>query len=422
MRNLPVHRAPETGSPIMAAGLFALMAGIWAIPSAQAGACPPAAPASCSVMPTDTTRARPVRGSVADKAQKGLEFSTVHLLRHSDSTHVATVMSDEKGAFEFPAVRPGEYLVKVTQLSYTDTYLPFFRVESGEGILQLPPIVMGEFALGLDEVVVVGEKQVIERQIDRFVVNVGAMPVAAGGSVYDVLKSSPGVTVNSTESITMMGKTGVIVMIDDRPVKMSSDALLNMLKNMPAESVSPLEVITTPPARYEAQGDAGIINIRTKRRKTEGWNADLSLRGGQGRYSRYSGGGVLNVKKRMIDFNLSYFAGRVRNFQNIGQRATFRRTGQAEVFSDVLSQTYLINTATSQDLKAQADIKTGKRSAMGIAATAFRLPNPACSDNTSSDLLRTAQLDTTVNTLSQLNDIYRSYSLDGYYKTALDTL
>jgi len=370
----------------------------------------------------DTTLVRIVRGSVLDKTGKGLEFSTIHLLRHSDSTHVVTVVSDESGRFEFSAVRTGDYLLKATQLSYVDAYSPSFRVEAGEGPVMLPPLIVTESSLRLGEVVVVGQKQLIERQIDRFVVNVDAMPAAAGGSVYDVLKNSPGVTVNSTESISMMGKTGVVVMIDDRPVKMSSDALLNMLKNMPAESISSLEVITTPPARYEAEGDAGLINIRTKRRKTEGWNAELSVRGGKGQYTRYGGGAVLNVKQGIFDFNGSYFVGHATTFQNITQRAAFRRAGQADAFSNVLSQTYLLNKATSHDAKVQMDVKTGERSALGLVVTAFSIPNSTRSDNSSVNQLRTVQLDTTVNTFSKLSDDSRNYSMDGYYKTALDTL
>jgi hypothetical protein len=376
----------------------------------------------CVMLSGDTTRGRVIRGLTYDKDEKGLEFTTLHLLTRKDSTHVATVLSDIAGRFEFPAVLPGEYLIKATQISYKDTYTPAFQVTQDQGPVQLSPIVLERSTLLLKEVQVTGRKQLIERQVDRFVVNVDAMPAAAGGSVYDVLKNSPGVTVTSTEAISMMGKSGVVVMIDDRPVQMTPEALLNMLKSMPTESIQTLEVITTPPARFEAEGNAGIINIRTKKRQTEGWNTSLSLRGGQGRYTRYSGGGILNVKKGIFDFNGSYFTGRARSFQRINQQATFRQTGQQEAFSNILSDTYQTNTAFSHDVKTQIDIKTGKSSNAGIVATGFILNNPTNSDNTSINLLSRTQGDTTVNTHSRLNDLFYNYSLDAYYKTSLDTL
>lgn len=107
----------------------------------------------------------------------------------------------------------------------------------------------------------------IQHEHDKMILNVEGSPIASGGSVMDALEKAPGVIVNQDGKISLRGKQGVLVMIDDKPTYLSEEQLANQLKAMPAESVSKIEVITNPSARYDAEGNAGIINIITRKIK-----------------------------------------------------------------------------------------------------------------------------------------------------------
>jgi hypothetical protein len=252
------------------------------------------------------------------------------------------------------------------------------------------------------------------------VLHVDQLPAVAGGSAFDVIKSAPGVTVTATDDLAMQGKNGVLVLIDDRPQRLSADALANMLRNMPAESIQTLEVITTPPAKYDAEGGAGILNIRTRQRQQPGWNADLTLRAGQGQYSRYGGGAVASLKRKKVELNGSYFLGRTRAFEAITQYATQRDPGRRQ--SELRSDTRTVTTARYHDAKAQLDLQTGPRASAGLVATLYALANPALGTGTTHTLAGGQPSDTLIQTTSRLANTTYNYSVDGYYTVRLDTL
>jgi hypothetical protein len=379
-----------------------------------------ASPTSClRKLPADTLRGARLLGSVVDTKRKPLEFANVLLLRAADSSVVSTRLTDAQGRFVFTGLSPGAYRVRAQQLGYLDGRSVLVQVAVGTPLPVLPPLVLATRPQQLGEVQVTGRKPVIERQIDRTVLNVEQMPSAAGGSAYDVIKSAPGVTVTASDAITMQGKSGVLVLIDDRPVRLSQDALLNMLRNMPAESIQKLEIITTPPAKYEAEGNAGILNIRTKQRQQPGWNTDLTLRAAQGQYSRYSGGVVANVKQKAFELNGSYFLGRTRAFEDITQYSRQRGTGQPE--AELQSATRSVNTARYHDAKGQVDVKVGPKSSAGVIANLYLLANPALGTGTTHTLVAAQPSDTTLQTLTTLGNDSYNYSVDGYYTTRLDS-
>jgi outer membrane receptor for ferrienterochelin and colicin len=369
--------------------------------------------------PADTLRGARLLGSVVDTTRKPLEFANVLLLRAVDSVLVKATLSDAQGQFAFAEVQPGSYQLRAQQLGYRNGRSVVVRVMSGAP-LTLPPLVLAPATQALGEVQVLGRKPVIERQLDRLVVHVDQLPAVAGGSAYDVIKSTPGVTVMGTDAINMQGKSGVLVLIDDRPVRLSQDALVNMLRNMPAESMQSLEVITTPPAKYDAEGNAGILNIRTKQRQQPGWNADLTLRGAQGHYTRYGGGAVVGIKRKRLDLNGSYFLGRTRSFENITQYATQRVPGQ-QLPTELQATSQNVSTAHYHDAKAQLDVKTGPKSSAGLVANLYVMGLPSIGTGTAKTFTGAQPSDTTVLTNSSLTASSYNYSVDGYYTTQLDS-
>jgi hypothetical protein len=370
--------------------------------------------------PADTLRKATLRGQVLDEAHQPLEFANVLLLRAADSSLVKSTLSDGKGGFEFADLLPGEYRVRAQQLGYRTGRSTVVRITGG-GPVPVPPVLLAAAPHVLGEVQVTGGRPAIERQLDRTVLHVDQLPATAGGSAFDVIKSAPGVTITAGDNITMQGKSGVLVLINDRPVRLSQEALLNMLRNMPAESIETLEVLTTPPAKYDAEGNAGIINIRSRQRQAPGWNTDLTIRGGRGQYTRYGGGAVLNVKQKAVELNGSYFLGRARAFENITQYATQRgRDGQQLLKLETATRN--VNTVRTHDAKAQLDVKTGPKSSVGLVANLFKFTNPTLGTGITQTQAGTQLSDTVTQTINGgENDSY-NYSVDGYYTVRLDSV
>lgn len=379
-------------------------------------------PRTAAGIPTDTLARTILTGRAQDQAGRPAEFSTILLLRAADSSVVQTALTDTTGHYSFRRVPTGSYLVKGLQVGYWSAFLPRFQVPGLAATQALPVLIMTPTAQQLGEVRVVGRKPVIERLLDRTVVHVDQLPAAAGGSVYDVLKTMPGVTITANDAIGMAGKSGVLVLLNDRPVRLTPDALANMLKNMPAESVEALELITTPPAKYDAEGNAGLLNIRTKHRQANGWNADLTVRGGQGRQPRASAGLVANAKTKAFELGASYFAGCNQGFQNIEEFALIRDPATQAPVSDLYSSSHQTNTARYHDLKTQLDYTVGKKTTVGLVANLYTLRNPSQDQNEARSLLADAGPAALTTTFSHTADQLWNYSLDGYYKIQLDTL
>src|ERR1700679_2115025 len=124
----------------------------------------------------------------------------------------------------------------------------------------------------LQETTVTGHTPPVQHKKDRTIINVDASPTNTGSTVLEVLERSPGVTVDRNGGISLNGKPGVLVMIDDKPTYLNGDDLNNLLSSMNAAQVAKIELISNPPARYDAAGNAGIIDIKTKKNNNEGFN------------------------------------------------------------------------------------------------------------------------------------------------------
>src|SRR5579872_6537434 len=160
----------------------------------------------------------------------------------------------------------------------------------------------------LQTATVTGQAPPIQRKKDRTIVNVEASPTNIGSTVLEVLERSPGVTVDRNGGISLNGKPGVLVMIDDKPTYLNGDDLNNLLSSMNAAQVSRIELIPNPPARYDAAGNAGIINIKTKKNDNAGFNGSITTSYAQGVYPKSNNSLVLNYKTARTNsfFNYSF--------------------------------------------------------------------------------------------------------------------
>ncbi|SDE95140.1 Outer membrane receptor proteins, mostly Fe transport [Mucilaginibacter pineti] len=266
----------------------------------------PANPAnSTGLQPSlpDTTRHASVSGVVIDEASHPLEYSTISLL-DIDSSIVKSTLADSSGRYQFRDIMSGRYLVRATQMGYLKNHSrPFELLANGK--VTVPPIILAASANQLAEVKITAKKPLFERRIDRTIVNVESSALATGGSISDVLEIAPGVSVDNNQ-ISLKGKQGVTVMIDDKVVKLSASQISSLLQSMPASSISQIELISNPSAKYDAEGKGGIINIKTKKGTNLGFNGTITSGITVGTYPRFTEGLTLNYKLKRLNLFSNY--------------------------------------------------------------------------------------------------------------------
>ena len=308
-----------------------------------------------------------VRGRVADPAGAPVELATVTLHRAADSVVVKTEFTDAAGAFELTAAAGRRYLVSVAQVGYRRSWSPVFELSAAG--LALPPVrLAASEATALKEVTVTGRKPLYEHKADRTVVNVADSPLSAGATTLDVLGRAPGVTTDAANNLALRGRTGVLVVIDGKRVPLAGAELADYLRALPAEQVQSVELITNPPASFDAQGGAGVIAINLKKDQRLGTNGSANLSYGRGHYGKFVGGLALNYRRKGLNLYGNYTYNDRRGFNLLDFDRQYAATAvlaaaRSQVGSDQLSH------LRSHAAKLGLDLTLSKRTTLGAAVT-----------------------------------------------------
>ena len=243
-------------------------------------------------------------GSVIEENNNPVEFAEILLFQNSSI--IQYQLTDETGKFVLNTTR-GVYSLLIRQLGDT-LYKKDFEII---GDLNLGNIIVQQNSKLLQEVTVIAKKKLMERKTDRLIFNVMNLLSAEGGDAMEVLHITPGIIINNN-SITIAGKNSINVMINDRPVKLSGDELVTFLKSLRANDIQSIEIITNPPAKYEAEGNSGLINIVMKKNVSDTWNGSVFGNYTQTKYARGLLGGSFNYQKKALSFyaNASYNDGK----------------------------------------------------------------------------------------------------------------
>jgi hypothetical protein len=169
----------------------------------------------------------------------------------------------------------------------------------------------------LKDVTITARKPFVETRLDRTIVNVGAMISNAGTNALEVLERAPGVMVDQDGNISLLGKPGITIYIDDKPTYLSGNDLAAYLRSLPSGSLETIELMPVPPAKYDAAGSAGIINIRTKKLKTKGFNGNVSTSYQQGVYPKSFNSLNLNFRNNAFNYFLNAGYNYNRNFSDL---------------------------------------------------------------------------------------------------------
>jgi hypothetical protein len=244
-----------------------------------------------------------VSGTLIDSKQQHLPAATVLLLASADSSLVKGQLSSIEGRFQFESLESGHYLLKISMLGYLDFFSEKFELNSSENPRKdFGSITLNEMSTQLAELSVTAKKPLFEQKIDRIIVNVAGSATNAGNNALQVLQRSPGVLVNrQANGISIAGKNGVIIMINNKVSRMPPDAIVQMLEGSAADNIERIEIIHTPPANFDAEGNAGIINIVMKQSADTGLNGGYSLAAGYGKREKWATGFYFNYRKGKLN-------------------------------------------------------------------------------------------------------------------------
>jgi len=318
---------------------------------------------------------------VGGGGQKIIDAATISLFKAKDSVLFKISLTDKTGNYLFEHVPFGKYYILASSTGHLQTYSHMLEINN------ISPVTVSTLQLTtvlktLKGVTVIGKKPFIERKIDRTVINVDAAITNAGTTALEVLEKSPGVTVDKDGNISLKGKQGVLIMVDGRPSYLSGQELANLLKNMPSSAIDQIEIMTNPSAKYDAAGNSGIINIKTKKNKLKGLNGNLSTGITQSRYTKTNNSLNLNYRTGKVNvfgnYNYSYWQG----FTDLYILRNFRNTDTKNLETIFDQQSDMQYNGQWSNLKLGMDFYANKKTTAGMVVSGFLNPSRNTGVNT----------------------------------------
>lgn len=309
-----------------------------------------------------------ISGKITTSENKPAQAATIVLSKAADSSIVKINQADVNGGYTFESVRPGDYKLSVTMTGFQEYRSAVIHVDSVSQTIELPLIILQPNAKSLEEVKVTSKKPFIEQKIDRTVVNVNAMILATGNNALEVLEKLPGVIVDPNGNISFKGKSGVMILIDGKQTYLSGDNLASYLRSLQASQLEQVELMPNPPAKYEAAGNAGVINIKTKKTKVKGFNGNMTASLGKSRVWRTSESLALNYRSGKINL----FSNTGYSIQNSYRKLNLERNyfdGSGNLTSIYKSLTYFKPTIYSPNIKTGIDYYLSSRKTLGLVFT-----------------------------------------------------
>ena len=303
-----------------------------------------------------TVNAQELSGKIMDPTGKELPFANV-VLMEEDSSFVNGTISEANGSFVINSEKSGNYLLKTSMIGYQTTYETISLPTSKTVNIELK-----EDTQQLDEVIVSAKKPLYEKKADRTVVNVRNRVSSKGQSALTILSRSPGVMVNQqSNSVSMYGKNGVMVMINGKISRLPQESIIQMLSSMSAANIEKIELITSPPAHYEAEGNAGLINIVMVENVDKGTNGNVTLGAGYNTGPTWDGSFNLNHRGNDFNFFLDYsFRSNDNNAPLVDRRTiygdSFDQTIRSDQIRDYVETNHILRAGIEYDLNEKTNM------------------------------------------------------------------
>ncbi|MDP9047048.1 MAG: TonB-dependent receptor family protein [Bacteroidota bacterium] len=357
-----------------------------------------------------------VSGALLNEQGKPLDYATVSLLKAGDSSMVKGTLSDPSGTYIFDHIKPGSYIIRATVVGYEKTVSKAFTLTDASQAVTVPVLKMKQVSRALNTVNITSTKPLIERKIDRTVMNVENSVLAAGNSAMEILERAPGVTIDKDDNISLKGKQGVTVMINDKLTYLSSAQLATLLRSTDGTTIQSIEIITNPSAKYDAAGNSGIINIKLKKNKQSGTNGNLTAGAGYGAYWKDYQNLTLNHKEGGLNVFGSFSHNENKRIQIIDlDRIITDNKGNTTYFRQ---SSPIIQTNQDNSYRFGADYDLSSKNTIGFVINGYFNGED---DNTSTHTFigqSFTRADSSLHTVSTIHQTYNdiAFNLNDSYK------
>lgn len=295
------------------------------------------------------------------------------LFSSKDSTFIKTTLVDSLGRFEFSPLKQMSYFLVITNDLGFKFEKENIEILDKTTSVDLGKVILIEKVTEFDKIEVLAKKSFIVRKADKIIVTPDALVTSTGTTALELLEKIPGIFVDYEGNISLKGKGGVVVFIDNRPSYLSSEELANLLRSIPSSNIETIELMSNPPAKYDAAGNAGIININLKKQREKGLNGSLTLSYGQGRYYRTNNSLNLNYRLNKVNF----FTGISWTQNNMYQDLDINRyyyTNDGNYSSGFEQNSYIKKQNGGRTIKLGCDWYATNKSTFGILLSGFYNP------------------------------------------------
>ena len=306
---------------------------------------------------TAFTQAQNINGVLKDDAGKPINGASITLNKAKDSSVAKIAVTDKDGKYSITSTFNGKYFITASSVGFKKATSAIFDYTGSS--IEVPAIMPTKLSKDLGEVTVSSKKPMIEVKADKTIFNVEASINAVGSDAFELLRKSPGVMIDKDDNLQLSGKNGVQVYIDGRPSPLSGKDLADYLKSMQSSNIEAIELITNPSAKYDAAGNAGIINIRLKKNKAFGTNGSANAGYAIGVYSKYNAGLSLNNRNKKLNLFGNY---NYNHSKNTNSLSIYR-----ELLDSAFDQKgYMNPISTSHTFKVGADYYANKHNTFGF--------------------------------------------------------
>lgn len=353
-----------------------------------------------------STQSNQVTGKLLDELGKPIMYATVSLLNIKDSTLVQGAVSNENGVYTLTRVKDGRYVVKADMIGYKNMVSdPVFVGKDSRNDV-VPDITMQPVTNILNVVNITSGKPLVEQKSDRIVLNVANSVLAAGNSAMDILERAPGVSLDKDDNISLRGKQGVTLMINDKLTYLTPGQLATLLRSTDGNTIQSIEIITNPSARYDATGGSGIINIKLKKNKQMGTNGSVTLGVGYGNYGKDNETLQLNHQDGNLNLFGSYSHSDNKNTKDIGVN---RIVSDTTYFRQTSS---LVKIAHNNSYRLGADYQTSPKNTVGAVVNGYFNGDNFAINNQTYIGRNFTQADSALRTVSTFNETNHNYAVN----------
>jgi iron complex outermembrane recepter protein len=298
-----------------------------------------------------------INGKISLESNEKAPVTSILLYPENSQTLVKAVVTDSNGNFIFSNIKTGNYFIKINYIGFQSYNSNVFSITDRN--IDLPLIALQKSTEALEEVVIKKQKPMVQVLADKTVFNVENTINATGTSGFELLRKAPGVVIDNNDNLIVEGKSGVLIYIDGKQSFLSGSDLSNYLKTIQATDIEAIEIITQPSSKYDAAGNAGIINIKLKKNKNFGTNGSISSGYNIGRFGTSLNSLSFNNRNKKNNFygNYSNRFGKNYNFINLNRL-------QSNTLFD--SRSSSVNETNANNIKLGYDYYANSKNTFGI--------------------------------------------------------